>query len=69
MAWENKGLHGWETDHIKPLAAFDLTDPAQVAAACHYTNLQPLWRRDNITKGAKYEHPEPIMAVPRNLNP
>lgn len=52
MTWENYGLWGWHIDHIKELVLFDLTDPEQVKAACHYTNLQPLWRRDNISKGA-----------------
>lgn len=51
MSWENWG--DWHVDHIKPLAAFDLSDPAQLAAACHYSNLQPLWAIDNMSKGAK----------------
>lgn len=52
MTWENHGVHGWHVDHKKPLASFDLTDPAQFDQACHYTNLQPLWATDNIRKGA-----------------
>jgi len=40
-------------DHIKPLAKFDLTDRKQLLEACHYTNLQPLWAKDNLSKGAK----------------
>ena len=57
MSWENHG-HGngkWNIDHIRPLASFDLTDPRQVALACHYTNLQPLWYEDNVKKGASIE--------------
>lgn len=57
MTWENHG-HGdgkWNIDHIRPLASFDLTDPKQVSAACHYTNLQPLWYRENVSKGSKQE--------------
>lgn len=53
MSWENWALDGWHIDHIKPLATFDLTDPRQLAQACHYTNLQPLWARDNQSKGAR----------------
>lgn len=51
MSWDNRGE--WELDHKRPVASFDLTDPAQLAAAMHYTNLQPLWRSDNRRKGAK----------------
>lgn len=52
MSWDNWGVSGWHIDHIKPLASFDLTDRRQFLEACHYTNLQPLWAKDNICKGA-----------------
>jgi len=52
MSWENWGRHGWHIDHAKPLASFDLTDQEQARAACHYSNLQPLWAIDNIRKAA-----------------
>jgi len=52
MAWTNYG--SWHIDHIRPLSSFDLTDPKQFKVACHYTNLQPLWAKDNLRKGAKY---------------
>lgn len=50
MSWDNYGPKGWHIDHVKPLAKFDLTDPRQLRAACHYTNLQPLWAEDNLKK-------------------
>lgn len=52
MSWENRNL--WHLDHIRPLKTFDLADPAQLAVACHFTNLQPLWAADNLRKGHRW---------------
>jgi hypothetical protein len=54
MSWDNYGFYGWHIDHIKPCAAFDLTDPEEQKKCFHYTNLQPLWWQDNLSKGKKY---------------
>lgn len=51
MSWENHGE--WHIDHKKPLASFNLEDPKQLAQACYFKNLQPLWAKDNISKGAR----------------
>jgi len=53
MAWGNYGPRGWHIDHIVALASFDLCDPEQFKQAVHYTNLQPLWAKDNYTKEAQ----------------
>lgn len=49
-----------DIDHIKPCSKFDLTDPEQQKICFHYSNLQPLWKIDNLKKGNKYENPSPI---------
>lgn len=51
MNWNNRSE--WHLDHIKPLADFDLTNQDDLKIVCHFTNLRPLWARDNLTKGRK----------------
>jgi hypothetical protein len=47
--------HGdWHIDHIIPCAAFDLTDTEQAKKCFHFTNLQPLWAHENLSKSDKY---------------
>ena len=53
MTWENHGE--WHLDHIKPCCSFDLQEEEQQKKCFHYTNLQPLWAQDNLSKGGKYE--------------
>ena len=53
MSWKNHSRNGWHIDHIIPLASFNLIDREQLLKACHYTNLQPLWAKENIAKRDK----------------
>ena len=53
MTWKNYGK--WHIDHIKPCCLFDLSKASEQLKFFHYSNLQPLWARDNLKKGAKYE--------------
>jgi hypothetical protein len=53
MSWGNWSRTGWHMDHKTALAKFDLTNPEEFKMACHYTNLQPMWAKDNLKKGIK----------------
>ena len=48
MTWENHGE--WHIDHIIPLASAQTE--SELIKLCHYTNLQPLWAKDNKSKHA-----------------
>jgi hypothetical protein len=51
MSWENYGK--WHIDHIIPCSAFNLTDIQQQQECFNYKNLQPLWAKENWSKGNK----------------
>jgi hypothetical protein len=53
MSWDNYGFEGWHIDHKLPISSFDLSCPEQTKECFHYTNLQPLWAKENWTKGSK----------------
>ena len=53
MSWENR--HEWHVDHIIPLAS--AKSPEEIEQLCKWHNLQPLWRLDNLKKGAKITSP------------
>lgn len=52
MGWDNYGINGWHIDHIKPCASFNLRNKEEQEECFHYTNLQPLWAEENMSKGA-----------------
>ena len=51
MSWDNYGA--WHVDHTTPLVKMNVADPESIRAFCHYTNLQPLWAEENLSKGAR----------------
>jgi hypothetical protein len=51
MTWDNWAVDGWHIDHKIPLTFFDLTIRGQLLKAVHYTNLQPMWAGENLSKG------------------
>lgn len=52
MNWDNygKGEGKWNIDHRIPLYNFDLTERGHFLKAVHYTNLQPMWAINNMSK-------------------
>lgn len=52
MSWDNYGE--WEIDHIKPCSLFDFSNEEHQKECFHYSNLQPLWKKENQSKSSKY---------------
>ena len=52
MTRENYGKM-WHVDHIKPCCLFDHSKTEEQKRCHHYTNLQPLWAKENLIKGGK----------------
>lgn len=53
MSWDNRDE--WHLDHIKPLSSG--TSEEEILTLNHYSNIQPLWAEDNLSKGSRYEEP------------
>lgn len=52
MTWENRSE--WHIDHIVPLATAKTEE--DVIRLNHFTNLRPIWAKDNLSKGAQITH-------------
>ena len=55
MSWRvfMSGSGSIHLDHIRPCVSFDLTKESEQRKCFNYKNLQPLWAKDNLSKGAK----------------
>ena len=52
MSWDNYGKDpdNWVIDHIICCMVFNFSDSKQQKICFHYSNLQPLWHKDNTIK-------------------
>jgi len=65
MTWENRGAV-WHLDHKIPVNAFNFTSPdhTDFKRCWALRNLQPLFKEENLKKGAKLEKPfQPSLAI------
>ncbi len=64
MSWDNYGFAGWHIDHINPIASFSFTSPddPEFKECWALSNLQPLWAKKNLSKGAK-PIPQPLFLI------
>jgi len=49
MNWDNIHL-----DHIKPISSFNFININELYICCNYTNFQPLFAKDNLSKSNKW---------------
>jgi uncharacterized protein (DUF983 family) len=59
MTWENRGKvtvedpYKWHVDHIIPVSHPDFATEEGFYKITHYTNLRPMWGRENLSKSNK----------------
>ena len=53
MTWQNHGE--WHIDHIVPCCSFDLTKKINQQVCFNWSNLQPMWGKENLSKSGKYD--------------
>jgi hypothetical protein len=60
MNWDD--MSSWHIDHIKPMVLFEINsfEDNQFMQCFSLKNLRPCWKQENISKGAKWNHPDQI---------
>lgn len=59
MNWNNYGE--WHIDHIIPLSSAKTEE--RLKRLCHYTNLQPLWAEDNLSKSNSIHNQQTLLRI------
>jgi len=65
MTWDNYGK--WHIDHVIPCCKFDLSKAEQQEQCFHYSNLQPLWAKDNLMKSGNITFPTPTSSYQNSI--
>ena len=65
MDWNNWEQEGWHIDHVRPCALFDLTEEEQQKVCFNWRNLQPMWSKENQSKGKIYTEEDEKIWVKR----
>ena len=60
MTWKNQGSK-WHIDHRIPLAAFKTEKGVEICS--WYRNMQPLWGKDNLSKGGRYKEEDKLLLI------
>jgi hypothetical protein len=57
MSWDNygRGDDKWNMDHRRPCESFDFNIEEEIFMCWHWTNLQPMWQPENLSKGDKFD--------------
>jgi len=57
MSWDNygRGDDKWHVDHRRPCESFDFNIKEEIFMCWHWTNLQPMWQPENLSKGDKFD--------------
>ncbi len=53
MSWDLFKIGKIHVDHIRPCCKFDLSKKSEQQQCFNYKNLQPLWAKENLSKGGK----------------
>ena len=64
MSWENYGY--WHIEHKIPISVFNFDSPKQIdfKRCWELDNLQPMWAKENLSKGAKIDkHFQPMLKL------
>ena len=57
MSWDNYGFGDdkWHVDHRRPCESFDFNIEEEIFMCWHWTNLQPMWQPENLSKGDDFD--------------